>query len=225
MTSNYCEGFNEARVLFRYSSTAPWDTFTSNRPPITYTLTQQTTNSTPGQCDCSKYQIVINYRRTTGQSSSTAVSAWGPIGQITSFNERDSNSSNYREGFNISCRGLVNSGSSFGCTGGSANTTCGTLGIHKKVVGCGGATSPVIITSVTITALPTYPDNCGGQSTCTLTVNDATGIVFTKTAATCPEVKVECGRRCPPSTCECVCSNNRVCCYNAQGIAVASFPA
>lgn len=51
-------------------------------------------------------------------------------------------------------------------------------------------------------------------SECKLEISDSTGIIYTETRDECPQVRIECGKECPPNSCECTHGGHR-CCFDS----------
>ena len=59
-----------------------------------------------------------------------------------------------------------------------------------------------------------FIDDCG-TSECIFTVSDSKGRIYTETREFCPIVRIECGKDCPPNTCECVHFGHK-CCFDSS---------
>lgn len=203
----YCGGFAEARVNFKYP-TSDWDVIVSQNPPILYRTEIIQTQNSPlggmGQCPVAYEVKVRNYRKSGGYDTiSTRNCSSGLYGPIKG----------------IIVERLTTNSIRVGIAGRDRN---GSPLIIYNFSG-GGTPDDWEFNIVSIRRCDNQPDNCGTtESSCKFTVVDETGIIYNRTEPTCPRVSIDCGRKCPPNTCECI-HGNRICCYNSEGYLVASF--
>lgn len=204
----YCGGFKEARVNFKYP-TSDWDVIVSQKPPVLYRTEIIQTQNAPlggmGQCPVN-YEVKVRvYRRSGGYDSI-------------------STPSNCASGFFGPIQGLVfdrPTATSFrmGIAGRDRNGNPLTLYRFSA----GGSPDDWEFTITSIRRCDNQPDNCGTtEPRCKFTVTDKTGIIYDRTESECPQVTVDCGKKCPPNTCECR-NGMFVCCYDSNGYVIARF--
>lgn len=220
----YCAGQSEARLYFQYPSSAE-ENFLSTSPPVDYSI--ESVNPSPtdpyggkGQCDAAIYDVVYTvWPHWAVDGEKRHMQVYGPIGETFVRYTRTENFSTtgprevYKLGFY--CRNYWNYGlQPFPYEVSQENS-------YRLP---DGSLPRIRIDS--ITRPNGAPDNCGNQNSeqkYKFTITDARGVVFTRTATEQPTVRVVCGKKCPPNTCECSCGD-MTCCYNDQGYAIYSFP-
>lgn len=218
----YCGGSKEARVNFKYPS-SDWDVIVSQNPPALYRMEIIQTQNAPfggkGQC-FTLYNI--QYTLTSPGSGSRQLTAFNRSGAIVDFFIENTNDPNPRF-----CPGGNKVYNTFvvKLTWRDRDGTVRTNGISSGGDGCQPAPyAGYSISNINIIRKDGQPDNCAppGETQCKFTVTDETGLIYTRLEPQCPDVTIDCGKKCPPNTCECV-KGNIVCCYNNQGYVVASF--
>lgn len=212
-TFGYCGGNREARVYFKYPGSEE-DVVVSQNPPVLYRTEIVQAQNAPlggmGQCPVA-YEVKVRiYRRyANGQVydsiSTPANCASGFFGPIQGIVVEQTGTNSIR----------------MGIAGRDRNARPLTLYRFSA----GGTPSDWEFTFISIRRCDNQPDSCGTtESQCKFTVTDQTGLIYTRTSSNCPQVRIECGKKCPPNTCECR-RGRDVCCFNSQGYVVASFKA
>lgn len=179
----------QCRVYFRYPG-SDWDNVITGPNPIPSTRIEAA-GLTQGQCDAIAYRVTYRQRLVdclTGQVYindlvTVPFTVLGRIQGIVRTGDPDCTTGNGNANFALVDRSGQRSTSLW-----NANTF----------------RSRATATIETITRLDGQPDNCAPSNTrCVFEVRDDRGLIFTRTAAQCPEYRVECGDRCPPGYCEC----------------------
>lgn len=195
----YCEGSPSAQIWFKYPNELDWTTFNTNFTPVDYSCSSSVVPS-PGADLTGKpgYQPHGWGRwKLTGRGhcSNTLKTVEGN-GFLVTFNGFQNCSNGFeRFAYLMQCdRSLI-----------TANHIEGVNGWNQS--------------TLTIARIGDY--SCLYK----FAITDTRGLVFSRFASTCPiVVEVKCGDVCPPNTvCECDCGN-MICCWDANGIPIHSFP-
>lgn len=216
----YCDGKPKAQVRFKYQGDSDWTIFNTKYPPVDYTTKIIPPPFTGGQCVCGVYQIkvwVTVYTNTLGKTIQEFYDCGAWFGGIKGiYINLNSGSGQYggKKELLANCRGQADR---------SGAQCLSTSQGHLILTHNGGIKS---FDSAVLTRVYSVPDTCGDlPSECKFTITDTRGVVYQKTTPTpCPVVEVVCGDACPPKTvCQCE-KNNIVCCYDATGKPIYSYP-
>jgi len=224
----YCQGKSKARIKYKYANDAEWTILDINQTPIDYSIIVNSPLDEGGQCNqiyrpnayfiggrsgvadthpqfCGKFFYATGGNVVEGPIAKVSIPALN-FGDYFVVDFTDKNNIVRRIGF------VTGTGRPVfytpNCTSSGASTTVWAIGIDR-VVYTGGN------------------NNCGSRpSTCTFKVFGSTNqVLLERTERECPQVEnVTCGESCPPETiCQCD-KGNYVCCYDATGNAIYSYP-
>lgn len=243
----YCSGKSKAQIKFKYPNDSDWTIFNSNYPPVDYSLEEQNT------CENKRYRIdwllenVIDLYYpyadgnhcswqsygASGSNNRGAAYVWGAIGQHVmieqksgycaySYESRMNGTAGHSyQGFSklmLWCKGVADDPANQP----PANNYHWVQIFYKPGI---WSAPGALFNWSNLTHFAAVPDDPSLVCTsCKFTITDTRGKVYERTEPTCPTVSVVCGNTCPPQTvCECDCGTE-VCCYDATGTPIYSYP-